>query len=160
MGLSILGEGPRRLITHGGGINGFLSDGRYYPEEELTIIVLQNSTGPQGPSALSGAMAELILGPEPELVATPFDGDLDELVGDYTGASRGRDLTLEVTRDGDALVFKPRGTTNEARPVHLHDLTWGMGNTRLWFVREGGQVAEARLDQGGGHFVLKREGGE
>jgi CubicO group peptidase (beta-lactamase class C family) len=160
MGLSILGEGNRRLITHGGGINGFLSDGRYYPEEDLTIIVLQNSTGPQGPGALSGALAELILGPEPALVSTPFDGELDELVGDYTGASRGRPLTLEVTRDGDTLVFQPRGTTNEVRPTHLHGLTWGMGNTRLWFVRRGGRIVEARLDQGGGHFVLKKEGGE
>jgi CubicO group peptidase (beta-lactamase class C family) len=158
MGLSILGEGNRKLITHGGGINGFLSDGRYYPEEELTIVVLQNSTGPQGPGALSGALAELILGPEPELKATPFDGDLDDLVGDYTGASRGRSLTLEVTRDGDDLVFQPRGTTNEVRPTHLKELTWGMGNTLLWFVREGGRVVEARLDQGGGHYVLKREG--
>lgn len=158
MGLSVGGEGSRRLIAHGGGINGFLSDGRYYPEEELTIIVLQNSTGPQGPGALSGALAELILGPAPELSGTPFEGDLDELIGNYSGPGRGRPFTLEVTRDGDALVFTPAGTTNEIRPIHMEGLTWAWGGVRLWFVREGDRIIEARMEQGSGHLVLKREG--
>lgn len=157
MGLMVRGEGRHRTITHGGGINGFLSDGRYYPEDDLIIVVLQNSTGPQGPGALGAALAELVLGPVPELIAVAYEGDLDELVGSYSGPARGRPLTLEVTRDGDALVFSPVGSTNEIHPVHLEGLTWGKGNTRLWFVRKGGAVVELRMDQGSGHYVLKRE---
>jgi CubicO group peptidase (beta-lactamase class C family) len=156
MGLGISGTGKHHLIAHGGGINGFLSDGRYYPEEDLVIVVLQNSTGPQGPGALGAALADAVLGPPPELVAQPFTGDLDELVGRFSGPARGQSLTMEVTRDGNALVFTPEGTTNEMRPVHLEDLTWGMGNTRVWFLRREGRVVELRLDQGSGHYVLKR----
>jgi CubicO group peptidase (beta-lactamase class C family) len=156
MGLGISGEGVHRTIAHGGGINGFLSDGRYYPEGGLLVVVLQNSTGPQGPGALGGALADAILGPPPELVGRPFTGNLDELVGSYTGPARGRSLTLDVTRDGDELVVTPNGAPDPMRPVHLEDLTWGMGATRLWFVREEGRVTELRLDQGSGHYVLKR----
>ena len=157
MGLGISGEGKHRAIAHGGGINGFLSDGRYYPEDGLIILVLQNSTGPQGPGALGAALAESVLGAAPELEAKPYAGDLNELVGSYSGPARGQHLTLEVTLDGDALVFIPEGTTHHMRPVHLEDLTWGMGTTRVWFLRNEGRVTELRLDQGSGHYVLKRD---
>jgi hypothetical protein len=157
MGLSILGEGDRRLITHGGGINGFLSDGRFYPERDLVIIVLQNSTGPQGPGALSRALAEAILGPEPELASLPFQGELDALTGSYSGPGRGPPMTLEVTQDGEGLVVTPQGSTNEIRPLYLGDLTWGLGNTRMRFIKEGNRISELRLDQGSGHYVLARK---
>ena len=156
MGLGISGSGKHHSIAHGGGINGFLSDGRYYPEEGLIIVVLQTSTGPQGPGALGAALANAVLGPPPELAGQPFTGDLDELTGSYSGPARGQSLTMEVTRDGDALVFTPEGTTNEMRPVHLEGLTWGMGNVRVWFLRREGRIAELRLDQGSGHYVLER----
>jgi hypothetical protein len=37
-------------IAHGGGIHGFLSDTRHFPEEDLYIICLVNTTGPNGGS--------------------------------------------------------------------------------------------------------------
>jgi len=161
MGLGVSGEGKHRVIEHGGGINGFLSDGKYYPEEGLIVVALQNSTGPQGPGGLTPALAELVLGPEPELEATPFTGNVDELLGTYTGPGRGRPLSLDVTLEEDQLVFKVAGTPNTLRPVHLEGLTWGLGNVRIWFVREDGKITQLRLDQGSGHFVLKKEeGGE
>jgi CubicO group peptidase (beta-lactamase class C family) len=64
-GLGVMGEGAHYVLAHGGGINGFLSDGRYYPQDDLTVVVLQNSTGPQGPGALGEALASLVLGPRP-----------------------------------------------------------------------------------------------
>ncbi len=159
MGLGMSGSGRHRVIAHGGGINGFLSDGRYYPEEDLIIVVLQNSTGPQGPGALGAALADLVLGPTPEPEATPFEGSLDELVGSYSGRARGRDLSVEVTVDGEALVFTPDGSPNELRPVHLDGLRWAQGNTLLWFIRTEGKISELRMDQGSGHYVLRRMGG-
>lgn len=156
-GLGIMGENLHRSIEHGGGINGYLSDGKYYPEAELMVVALQNSTGPQGPAALTSALADLVLGPEPELAATPYEGDMEELLGTYTGPGRGRPLTLEVTREEGELVFTVEGTPNSLRPVHLEGLTWGQGNARLWFVRDNGEITQLRLDQGSGHFVLNKD---
>jgi CubicO group peptidase (beta-lactamase class C family) len=160
MGLGIDDRGGRRSITHGGGINGFLSDGRYYPEDDLIIVVLQNSAVPQGPAVLGSALAELVLGPPTEPAAVPYDGNLDELVGSYAGPARGRALTVEVTRDGDQLLFTPEGSEEGTRPVHVGDGRWAEGRTRIWFVREGGGVTQLRMDQGSGHYVLRRSRGQ
>jgi CubicO group peptidase (beta-lactamase class C family) len=158
MGLGVDSRGGRRTIAHGGGINGFLSDGRYYPDEGLIVIVLQNTAGAPGPGALGQALVDLVLGPLPETVATPFTGDVDELLGTYVGPSRGREMRMVVSRAGDDLVFAPEGAPPQAamRPKHLDGLTWEQGGTRLWFVRGGGAIVELRVDQGGGHYVLKR----
>jgi hypothetical protein len=158
MGLGLSGEGEHRVLAHGGGINGFLSDGRYYPEADLTIIVLQNSTGPQGPGALGQALAEAILGPEPTPREVPFQGELDALLGRYGGPARGRALTVEVTRDGDALVFRTEGASEGVRPLHLEGLVWGLGNTRFRFLEESGRISGLQVDQGSGLYVLGKEG--
>ena len=65
MGLQVHDPGGRLVIQHGGGINGFLSDGRYYPDDDLLVVVLQNSTGPVGPGSLAAALVEIVLGPAP-----------------------------------------------------------------------------------------------
>ncbi|HSM61758.1 MAG TPA: serine hydrolase domain-containing protein [Longimicrobiales bacterium] len=158
MGLMVDAPGGRRTITHGGGINGFLSDGRYHPDDDLMVVVLQNTAGPPGPGELGEALAELVLGPAPEPVATPFEGNLDELVGTYEGPARGRPLRMVVSRDGDALVFTRDGAPpgQAMRPTHVEGLAWEQGGTRLRFVREGGRITQLRYDHGGGHYVLRR----
>ncbi len=156
MGLVVDDTGGRRVITHGGGINGFLSDGRYYPDDDLIVIVLQNTAGPKGPGALGEALTNLVLGPAPAPKTTPFTGDASELVGDYAGPVRGGAMTMHVTGDGDQMVFTPGDGRDAMRPSHLEGLTWGAGMTRLFFVRRDGRIAELHMDQGGGHYVLKR----
>lgn len=158
MGLGVGDRGGRRIISHGGGINGFLSDGRYYPDDELIIVVLQNSTGRQGPGALGAAFAELVLGPLSEPVAVAYGGDLEELVGDYVGPARGRELTMAVSVVEGELVFTPEGAPEGMTPLHVGDGVWENGGTRLWFEREGGSVAVLRMSQGAGHYVLRRGG--
>jgi len=160
MGLVVDDTGGRRVITHGGGINGFLSDGRYYPDADLTVIVLQNTAGPRGPATLSQALADLVLGPAPAPATTPYTGELDELVGDYAGPARGQPLTLHVSRDGDQLVFTAEGARQGLRPAHWEGMTWGEGMSRITFVRREGRVVELHLDQGGGFYVLKRQEAE
>ena len=157
MGLEVSDLDGRRVITHGGGINGYLSDGRYYPDSDLTVIVLQNSTGRPGPASLGQALASLVLGPPPGPELTSFTGSLDELLGEYAGPARGTALTVTVTKERDELVFTPK-PGNPARPKHLDGLRWVAGNTIFGFVRRDGQIAELYVDQGGGHYVLKRTG--
>src|ERR1051326_6432344 len=43
----------RRAISHGGGINGFLSQVDYFPDSGLSIVVLLNTAGSVGPAALA-----------------------------------------------------------------------------------------------------------
>jgi CubicO group peptidase (beta-lactamase class C family) len=156
MGLGVRDRAGTRVISHGGGINGFLSDGRYYPGEELTTIVLQNSTGPQGPGALGSAFADLILGPVPDPIAVDYAGDLDALVGEYIGPARGVHLHMLVSRDGDQLVFTRRGQENGQRPLFVGDGVWQVGGTRFSFDVLGNRAVELMLFQGSARYRLKR----
>ena len=52
MGLGVGERAGSPVISHGGGINGFLTDGRYYPDDDLTVVVLSNPPG-QHPSDMA-----------------------------------------------------------------------------------------------------------
>lgn len=63
-GLSVLnapvGEDSVRTIAHGGGIFGFTTMLRYMPEEERTVIVLDNTEG--SPGTIAQALIQLLYG--------------------------------------------------------------------------------------------------
>jgi hypothetical protein len=44
-GLSIMREGSRTFIGHGGGISGFNSALAYYPKDDVVIVALSNLSG-------------------------------------------------------------------------------------------------------------------
>jgi len=51
-GITITEKNGKKMIEHGGGISGFLSENRYFPEEDISIVVLINSTGPVVPTMI------------------------------------------------------------------------------------------------------------
>ena len=157
MGLTALDDNGRRALTHGGGINGFLSDGWYYPDEDLIVIVLQNTAGQRGPGALSRALIDAVLGPGTPPVAGTFTGDLQKLVGTYRGPARGRPLTVTVSVEGGALAIKPEGAPQPVKPMYMDGLRWRVGNT-FWVFDAGPDrhATALRMDTGGGHYVLAR----
>jgi CubicO group peptidase (beta-lactamase class C family) len=158
------------VIAHGGGINGFLSDGRYYPDEALTVVVLQNTVGPSGPNAVSAGIVDLLLPKESEPQAVPFSGRLDALTGSYRGPSRGRPLQAVFAVEAGTLRASLNGSEESQALKHIgggifvaSDDPWG---PRVWFVDSEGRVVgtpgsaapvEARFDTGGGHNLLARQ---
>lgn len=157
MGLMIMDDNGRRAITHGGGINGFLSDGWYYPDQDLVVVVLQNSASQRGPGLLSRQLIEAVLGPGDAPVAGTFTGDLERLVGTYRGPSRGREMTVEVSVVEGQLALKPTGARDPFRPMYRDGLRWQQGNAFWVFEAPGsGPATVLRMDGGGGHYVLRR----
>jgi CubicO group peptidase (beta-lactamase class C family) len=158
------------VIAHGGGIFGFLSDVRYYPQQELTLVVLQNTAGPRGPGEVMEGVASLLLptnGEEPEEVAHP--GDISLLAGTYRGPARGRALEIEVRADGTALYARSNGG-EESRLIHRGEgLFEGPDGNRAWFVGEEGHPVGVTPDAppvgmrvgagASGLFPLVRQGG-
>src|SRR5690606_3174641 len=97
MGLMLTPDSRNRpAIHHGGGIFGFVSDTRYYPEEDLYVVVLVNTAGNLSPAALAQELVDVLV-PPVRIASQPFTGDAAPLVGTYSGPARGRPLTLEVT---------------------------------------------------------------
>jgi CubicO group peptidase (beta-lactamase class C family) len=156
-GLMVMDDNGRKAITHGGGINGFLSDVWYYPDEELLVVVLQNSASQKGPGLLARSLIEAAIGSGEAPLAGTFTGDLLKLVGSYRGPSRGRELTVEISAVDGALAGKPVGASEAIKPMYVDGLRWRQGNT-FWFFTTGpdGQATALHMDSGGGHYVLER----
>lgn len=160
MGLSVHDARGHRVMEHGGGINGFLTQNAYYPDDDLHVVVLQNSTGPTGPGDLAESLARLVLGPGEVPEAVAYSGELAPLTGRYSGRARGRTLTLRVEADSAGLRVWREGSDDEGdRLEHLDGQTWRDGASRFTFVWAGEDIVELRLDQIGGHYVLRRIGG-
>jgi hypothetical protein len=96
-------EGHRR-IGHGGGINGFITQLAYYPDDEVTVAVLGNMG--QAPSdRVAGLIARVVLGiglPVIQDVATTAE-ERSRVVGSYQlgpGAISIRDEGGKLMFDG------------------------------------------------------------
>lgn len=158
-GLTITDRDGAKRIGHGGGIFGYLSELRYFPHADLSIVVLINTAGPVGPSAIAEAIEDLVLGPVAPVRPRAFGGDVDAFLGTFRGPARGRRLTVEVTRGDDGELMIKTGAA-EAQPVRwLGGSTFARGPTRFTFVIEDGRAAVLRVDQVTGVYVLARSEG-
>ncbi|MBI2537853.1 MAG: beta-lactamase family protein [Gemmatimonadetes bacterium] len=155
-GLALTETGGRRMISHGGGIYGYVSELRYYPDQDLSIAVLINTAGPASPSRVADAIADLILGQPPEPRTATFAGDLRPLVGTYQGSARGRELAVTVSLDSGSLSVKA-AQGEPRRLAYLQALTFANGPTRYHFVRTGADVTELHVDEVAGYYVLRRK---
>lgn len=158
-GLGISEVSGRRLIAHGGGINGFLSETEYYPDAQLAIVVLQNTAGPVDPTDTARQIADAVLGPAPEHTTT-FAGDLTPFVGVFEGVGRGHPTKATVAIQSGALTLTTAGPPERIEPLkYLRGDTFGYKDALVTFEREGGRVTTLRLDTIGGLFPLKRTDG-
>jgi CubicO group peptidase (beta-lactamase class C family) len=159
-GLGISEVGGRRLIAHGGGINGFLSETEYYPDAELAIVVLQNTAGPDGPTPIARAIADAVLGKSTDRsLANP--PDLSPFVGKFEGVGRGRRTVATVSSASGELILTvtaPNAVPEKLR--HVGGDTFAFKDALVIFERTGGRVTTMRLDTIGGHYPLTRTGAE
>ncbi len=155
-GLAVDSMLGRRVIQHGGGIYGFLSDLKYFPDDTLTVAVLINTAGPVAPAQISQAIVETIFGPEPEK-GIPFRGSVEDYLGRYRGVGRGREMVIEILADSASGGLGVRiGGEKPAPLVYLGGETFGRGSARFSFEREGGKVARLRADLVSVYSILRR----
>jgi len=93
-------------IAHGGGINGFNTTLAYYPDDEVTIVVLANTEG-ANPGRVERLIARTILDlPEPEVADLPIPSEeIARSVGTYAL----NDLLIEISEDDGQLVMQATG---------------------------------------------------
>ncbi len=153
-----------RALHHGGGINGFLAESLHLVDEDLTVVVLVNTAGPPGPTALAEQIVELMVGDAtPEAMA--FDGDLAWYEGTYSGPARGGQAAIRIAADGDvltatAMMMGDQDIPEDGQEADTLDYrggtTFGNGGARLTF--EGGEAMATTLrwDVVSGYTVMAR----
>jgi len=155
-GLAVTQRDGHPRIAHGGGIFGYVSELRYLPDDDLSIVVLVNTAGRVRPAAIADAIEDLVLGPPAPVRPRTFGGDPSAYVGTFRGPGRGRPLTVRVTRDEEGELLLKLGS-GPAEPIQwLGGDTFGRGSTRFIFERDGEAVVELRVDQVAGVYVLER----
>lgn len=132
------------MISHGGGISGFTTESRYYPDDDLYVIVLINTAGPAAPTAVAQGITKVVLGPGKETAGLPFTGDLTPFAGQYRGVGRGVPTNVTVTVEGGSLQVKGMGPARTL--LYLGGDTFGAGSARYTFSRDGGKVNAVRVD--------------
>jgi CubicO group peptidase (beta-lactamase class C family) len=142
-----------RMIEHAGGINGFLSESRYYTDHDATVVVLVNTTGPVGPGRIADAIGSHLFGDGADPVAATYSGDLGAFAGEYSGASRGRELTARVSVNDDGQLTIRTG--GRAQTVEFLDgTTFFRGTDRYTFDMEDGEPVRLRTDQVYAYYML------
>lgn len=151
-GISNYSNHGHHQISHGGGINGFLSETRYFPEDDLYIVCLVNTTGPQGAGFFAEVLTwELLAKKDPETV--PFEVDAAAISGTYTGPARGRNLSLEVGVLENVITVSEVGKDEiDTLSTYMGNNTWMDGNDII-ILKDG----TFHLDRVSGHYVLKKE---
>ncbi len=156
-GLAIAEIHGHLAIAHGGGIPGFLSELRYYPEADLTIAVLMNTVGPKGPQEVANAIADRLLPARP-VVAHRLDVKLESVVGQYRGTGPDSQTVLTFARDSQGLTVQvDTGKTNSL--TYTGNLTFAQGQTLFYFLKRGDGINAVRQDEVYGNTLFRRVGG-
>ena len=149
-GLGVHTTGGHKVIDHGGGIEGFNTHLAYYPEDQVTIVVLGNLNG-AAPSEIAGKLGELAHGKAVQLTTERKEitlpaTKLASYVGTYELAPR---INLMITLDGNQLMSQLSGQGKI--PIYAQSET-------MFFLK----VVDAQLEFGKdekGAYVILHQGG-
>jgi CubicO group peptidase (beta-lactamase class C family) len=147
-GVTVVQNHGQRMIEHAGGINGFISENRFYPDEDLSIIVLYNTTGPESPITTAERIADKLL-PVSSPAENIFSGNLNDVAGIYGGTARGMDAQVSVFVKESSLYFTLMSDTFKL--TYDHDMVWREGNSYLYF-----KPNQLDIDQAYGYYRLKK----
>lgn len=153
-GLGISRQFNRKMVSHGGGINGFNTILARFPEEKLTVVVLRNADyGAPGPGRIGNDLAAIVLGEKYEIprerVAIKIDPKiLDAYVGQY---ELNPNFIITMTREGDSLMAQPTGQPKfELFPESETRFFMKIADVQFTFVKDDkGAVTHLILHQGG-----------
>jgi CubicO group peptidase (beta-lactamase class C family) len=151
-GLQVHTVDGHEVIDHGGGIEGFNTMLAYYPEDNLTVVVLGNvnGTAPQEIAMYLGGLAQggnVVLPSERK--AVPVDPKIfDGYVGDYQLAPK---FLISITREGDHLFAQATGQqTLEIFPASEKEYFYKVVDAQITFVMDKqGKATALILHQGG-----------
>ena len=152
MGLINFSNFGHHQISHVGGINGFLSETRYYPDEDLYIICLVNTMGPKGADYFANEMTWKLLSKQ-DYESVDIDIDLQTLEGKYIGPVRGAALELELKPIANGLTYEHNFSEEiDTLTNYIGNNTW-MDDNNIIIIKDD----EYRIDVLSGYYILKKE---
>jgi len=162
-GLGIQTRSNRKVISHGGGINGFSTYIARFADAKLTVVVLRNTDyGSPNPGQISNDLAGIALGDNPASpVAAATEVKVDPKIYDaYAGRYElAPNRVLTISRQGDRLMAKATGQEEiQLFPESETKYFLKVVDAKVTFVRDtSGKVTKLILHQDGDHEAKKIE---
>lgn len=152
-GLGVHTENGRKVIEHGGGIEGFNTMLAYYPEDKLTVVVLANLSG-NVPAAIAPNLAALAHGekfvlPSERKGITVSPAILEKYVGTYELSPN---LDIAMTLEGGHLMTQATG--QEKFPLFAES------ETKFFLKVVEAEVEFLKNDKGEVTHILIHQGGQ
>jgi len=153
-----------KFISHGGGLNGFLSYLERQPESKVTVVVLCNSTPPPNgidPGANASTIAEYLLWEDMAKQAS-IDSDVvvdEAILKNYIGRyDYGQGAVLIVTLEGRQLSAQMTGQPKfPIFPSSNDEFSWKVVEAKVKFVSDQkGNVTHLIHNQGGQKIEAKK----
>jgi CubicO group peptidase (beta-lactamase class C family)/uncharacterized protein YneR len=136
------------VIEHGGGINGFLTNAIYLPEEDVFVALFSNNTA-KAPDFTSQKMAALAIGKPLTVNEIKLEeATLDQYVGIYVN-DKGKEVT--VSKDGaDLFALRPGAPRAKIIALDRDEFIFDKSFTRVTFKRnaEGNIISVVSEDRG------------
>lgn len=152
-GLQVENRNGRKVIDHGGGIEGFNTELEYFPKDQLTVAVLGNVNGP-APTQIAAQLAAVARGETVTLQTEREQITVDpSILGRYVGAYHVQmGPNMLVTLDGDQLSTK----LGNQPPVPI----FAQSKTLFFAKVVDAQIEFAKLDAQGvpGELILHQNG--
>ena len=147
------------VVMHSGGLHGFISQLAYYPQEEITVVLLTNLTpGEQhlDPNTLAEYYAWEKMGPQDsfkELAGS--EEDLDKYAGRY---DFGNGIVMMVSAEKTALYAQLSGQARfQIYPSAPGEYFWKVVDAKIKFVSDQeGRITHADFEQNGNALKVQR----
>lgn len=135
-------------IEHGGGINGYLTNSVYLPDEDVFVALFSNNNG-KAPEFSSLKMAALAIGKPLKTTEMKLsETALNEFQGIYVN-DMGREAKI-VLEDGKLTLFRSGGSRRKMTPVERDVFRMENSFTTVKFSRDdAGKILMATIDDRG-----------
>ena len=153
-GLGIQAKSGHKMISHGGGINGFSTFIARFLDEKVTVVVLRNADyGSPGPGQISSDLAAIVFGEKYDIPAELKEVKVDPKIYDgYAGRYElAPNFILTISRQGDRLMVEATGQPQfELFPESETKYFLKVVDARITFVKDDtGKVTHLIFHQGG-----------
>lgn len=149
----------RRVLSHGGGIEGFRTSIQRFPDDRVTVIVLSNYEGANS-GRIARDLAAIALGEKYEVPVERAVVKVDPKIYDaYAGEYELEPgFVFTITREGDRLMMQATGQGKaEAFPASETNFFFKVVRADITFVKDAaGRVTHLVLNQGGRQMNAKK----
>jgi hypothetical protein len=158
-GLGISKYRGENVISHSGGLNGFLTQLAYFPEEKLSVVMFTNTSEPEiifNPNTIAEAFLWNKMDKQTAMVETSVKPkNLQQYTGrfDLTGVG-----VLTITTEDDKLYAQISGQAKyEIFPSAEDEFFWKVVTAKLKFSKdEKGEFTQSTLYQNGQELKAKK----